>query len=375
MTFMTITYRAFSCLWERTSQKRVLTCVCYGLVILLGTMAHSVVNAQVYDFGQSKECTILYFDALKDRDLRVVQMYSHAMIAAGYRVTVKNYYDEDLNAEAKPASVRREKKNPKFWLDQKFVSDRFISDDQQWFEEKPINIRSGSEESGIAKLKGDVYWLTESYSRDWGSGWRNLTYKMDVRGKKIPKYKRGVEGPKSSSNRLFLIYPNDKVAHLYSCERFEAIPNNSSLVVDVRDNQLLRPEGGGVYKVPFDSVGYFATYNVVLQGRSGDVSSSAPLINEEVKWGRDGKPELYLERGSSRSRCYLVIDETYLSNLCLQIRSKNNTEVLPGDDGCDVCAAECLYKSVFSLSVQGLPIGDCSGGWSDGATIRFQCTK
>ena len=75
MTFMTITYRAFSCLWERTSPKRVLTCVCYGLVILLGTMAHSVVNAQVYDFGQSKECTIIYFDALKDRDLRVAFGY------------------------------------------------------------------------------------------------------------------------------------------------------------------------------------------------------------------------------------------------------------------------------------------------------------
>lgn len=343
--------------------------------ILLATITCSPVNGQVLGRDRPKECTILYFDALSDYDVSVVKMYTHAMIAAGFSVTVENYYDEKLRVKASPGSTRKKKKNPKFWTEQEFVSDRYSADNQNWFEERPDNISSGTEEDGISELEGDVFWLTEAFSRDWGSGRRNRTFNLELRGKNPQRYRRDFKQPNSNSGRLYLIYPNEKVSHRYSCARFESARNRSSLVPDIPDNQLLRPEGGGVYKVPFDSVGYFATYNIELRGRSGDVGSSEALIKEEVKWGRQGKPELYFEHGNSRSRCYLVIDETYLSNLCLQIRSLNDSKVRPGDDGCDVCAAECLYKSVFTLRIQGLPIGDCSGNWSDPALIRFQCTK
>lgn len=367
---------SFSLLLMRkwNSRNWVAFCKRCGVGILLAMFANNAVDAQGVGFGQPKECTILYFDALSERDLSVVKMYSHAMIAAGYRVTIENYYDEDLRARAKPMPKRQRKKS-KFWLDQPFETDRFGSDEQKWYEEKPVNVTAVTEEDGIAKLEGDVFWLTEAYSRDWGSGRRNRTYQLELRGKNSLRYKRGDEGPDPTSDRLFLIYPNDKVSHQYSCERYENARNRSDLVVDIPEDQLLRPEAGGIYKVPFDSVGYFATYHVILRGYSGFVGSGAALIDEEVKWGRQGKPDLYFERGSSRSRCYLVITEGFLSNRCLAVRNEKNSDVEDGDDGkCD-CGAECLYKSVFAMSMQGLPVGDCKGSWSPESTIRFQCTK
>lgn len=367
---------SFSLLFMRkwNSRNWVALCKRLGICISLAMMANTAVEAQGVNFGRSKECTILYFDALSDRDLSVVKMYSHAMIAAGYRVTIENYYDEGIEARARPMPGRLRNK-PKFWVGQSFESDRFGSDEQKWYEEKPVNVTAVTEEDGIAKLEGDVFWLTEAYSRDWGSGRRNRTYQLELRGKNFIRYKRGEDGPDPASDRVFLIYPNDKVSHQYSCDRYDNARNRSDLVVDIPKDQLLRPEAGGIYKVPFDSVGYFATYHVSLRGYSGFVGSGAALIDEEVKWGRQGKADIYLEPGNSRSRCYLVIHETFLSNRCLRVRNQYNSDVEEGDDGQCGCGAECLYKSVFALSMQGLPMGDCKGSWSPEATVRFQCTK
>ena len=329
-----------------------------------------------------KNCTIYYFDALQEEDLSRLKMYAHVLECSGrYDVVVENFYDRSIQARVEPLNGKDRKR--KFWNRLEFSA---VNGDADWSTVQPTNdVHNAAypEEKRISEeLYGDVHWLREAEWSAWPGRFDRKHIQLGYGGAKGYSGSAAKEfiSDFDGSDNIIVIYPNAPVPHRSSCEKLqEAMANMSEEELTVSMDESLFRVRGRDYKVPFDSIGIYESYEIEIGSlREGYVCGGEPLLKQEVQFGKESFPECYLERGRIGSRCFLVIDEVWLANLCLQARARcgDKTQyVEDGVTGCQECEAECLYKSVFFIRFRGFPSGECAGPWSKRFEARFQCNK
>jgi hypothetical protein len=191
---------------------------------------------------------------------------------------------------------------------------------------------------------------------------------------------------KRKERKFSVVIMNDLLPWKYSPENLINIVNSPGFDCETLrpelifpDNEVLRPDEK-YYKIKFDSVGYFDSYQLNLKITKKGVTKT--FLDKTLKFSKtiDRSKDVFMIYTGYNRQCEIYINAEYLGDICFQLFGTNieNKDGINNPGGkCGPCELECLYKAVYSFKLRGYS-GDKSFDclWSlPKDDFLFQCPK